>query len=130
FEVLWQVPTVKLMARHATLPAEAFHQLVMEALDSSLYSVTYSFPGFLEIASASVQKGAALAAFCSQYGIEAHEVVAFGDMPNDLPMLEWAGLGVAVANAHPLVLQAADVVTRSNEEDGVAYLLEQLLEAP
>jgi hydroxymethylpyrimidine pyrophosphatase-like HAD family hydrolase len=53
-------------------------------------------------------------------------VVAFGDYPNDLPMLEWAGHAVAVANAHPDVLAVADEVTASNEEDGVALVFERL----
>ena len=104
------------------------YERIAPLLDSKVYSVTYSGPDFLEIASRSAHKGEALAAFCTQSGIEAHSVVAFGDMPNDLPMLEWAGLGMAVANAHPLVLQAADVVTLSNEEDGVASLLARIMD--
>jgi len=51
-------------------------------------------------------------------------VIAFGDMPNDLPMLAWAGRAVAVANAHPEVLAAADEVTASNDDDGVAQVLD------
>jgi hydroxymethylpyrimidine pyrophosphatase-like HAD family hydrolase len=58
--------------------------------------------------------------------VTAAEVVAFGDMPNDLPMLAWAGRGVAVANAHPAVLAAADEVTDSNDDDGVATYLDRL----
>ena len=54
-------------------------------------------------------------------------MVAFGDMPNDLPMLAWAGRAVAVANAHPEVLAVADEVTASNDEDGVALVLERLV---
>ena len=54
-------------------------------------------------------------------------MIAFGDMPNDLPMLEWAGTSYAVANAHPTVLTAADHVTASNDDDGVAVVVEQLL---
>jgi len=61
----------------------------------------------------------------AERGISAEEVVAFGDMPNDLPMLTWAGLGVAVANAHPSVLAAADEVTASNDDDGVAQVLDR-----
>jgi hydroxymethylpyrimidine pyrophosphatase-like HAD family hydrolase len=52
--------------------------------------------------------------------------MAFGDMPNDLPMLEWAGYSVAVANAHPEVLAVADEVTASNDDAGVARVLERL----
>jgi hydroxymethylpyrimidine pyrophosphatase-like HAD family hydrolase len=53
-------------------------------------------------------------------------VAAFGDQPVDAGLLAWAGLGVAVANAHPAALAAADVVTASNDEDGVAIVLESL----
>ena len=54
-------------------------------------------------------------------------MLAFGDMPNDLAMLRWAGRAVAVANAHPDVVAAADEVTASNDEAGVARVLERLL---
>lgn len=73
-------------------------------------------------------KAGALAAWSSSHGIGAHEVWAFGDMPNDLPMLTWAGTSYAVANAHPEVLAAATHVTASNDEDGVAVALERLLD--
>jgi hydroxymethylpyrimidine pyrophosphatase-like HAD family hydrolase len=52
------------------------------------------------------------------------EVLAFGDQADDLGMLRWAGQSIAVANAHPAVLAAADAVTRSNDSDGVAFALE------
>ncbi len=123
-----QTPQIKILVHHATLPIEELHERVSLLLDSGVYSVTYSASDFLEIMLGGVQKGEVLAALCAQLDIAAHSVVAFGDMPNDLPMLQWAGLGVAVANAHPLVLQAADVITLSNEEDGVAHLLERLIE--
>jgi hydroxymethylpyrimidine pyrophosphatase-like HAD family hydrolase len=55
-------------------------------------------------------------------------VVAFGDMPNDLPMLRFAGRGVAVANAHPEVLAEADEVAPGNDDDGVACIIERMLE--
>ena len=72
-------------------------------------------------------KATGLAGLAQRAGIGAAEVVAFGDMPNDLPMLAWAGRAVAVANAHPTVLAAADEVTASNDDDGVALVLERLL---
>ena len=58
-------------------------------------------------------------------GISAEDVVAFGDMPNDVPMLGWAGLGVAMGNAHQDAVAAADEVTASNTDDGVARVLER-----
>ncbi len=71
-------------------------------------------------------KATALAALASERGIRPQEVVAFGDMPNDLPMLTWAGTAYAVANAHPDVLAAVDHVTAANNDDGVALVLEDL----
>ena len=78
------------------------------------------------ISAAGVSKAAALEELCDELGVGAAEVVAFGDYPNDLPMLEWAGHAVAVANAHPDVLRVADEVTASNVDDGVAAVLERL----
>jgi Cof subfamily protein (haloacid dehalogenase superfamily) len=92
---------------------------------SSRATVTHSGSHFVEVAAPGVSKASALQAFCTARGISAREVVAFGDMPNDLPMLRWAGCGVAMANAHPEVLAAADLVTRSNDADGVAHALRQ-----
>jgi hydroxymethylpyrimidine pyrophosphatase-like HAD family hydrolase len=62
---------------------------------------------------------------CAEHGYGPEDVVAFGDMPNDLPMLAWAGHSVAVGNAHPEVLGAVDEVTASNDDDGVAQVLER-----
>ena len=74
-----------------------------------------------------ISKASGLASLAQEHGVEAADVVAFGDMPNDLPMLRWAGTSVAVANAHPDVLAEAGSVTTSNDEDGVAAVIEQLL---
>ncbi len=83
--------------------------------------------GLLEIAPPGATKAGTLAWHCAQLGIAEHEVIAFGDMPNDLPMLTWAGTAYAVANAHPDVLAVVQCVTASNDEDGVAVALEELL---
>ena len=119
-------PAVKLIVRHPACEPEEFHAQIISLVGAG-YSVTYSGGPFLEIATASVTKAATLAQLCADLGIEAHEVMAFGDMPNDLSMLRWAGHSVAVANAHPLVLEAVHEITRSNAEDGVALVLERLL---
>jgi hydroxymethylpyrimidine pyrophosphatase-like HAD family hydrolase len=83
--------------------------------------------GLLEIAPAGASKASALAWLCERRGIAADSVAAFGDMPNDLPMLRWAGVGHAVANAHPEVLAAAHRVVGHHAEDGVALALEAML---
>jgi Cof subfamily protein (haloacid dehalogenase superfamily) len=81
----------------------------------------------LEIAMPGVSKAAALMALCDTWGYAASEVIAFGDAPNDLPMLAWAGTAYAVANAHPAILAATALHTAANDSDGVAVVVEQLL---
>jgi len=83
--------------------------------------------GLLEIAAAGVTKASGLAELAASHGITPDEVAAIGDMPNDVPMLQWAGASYAVANAHPAALAAADEVLASNDEDAVAVLIETLL---
>jgi hypothetical protein len=92
-----------------------------------LVNVWFSGAHLLEISPAGVSKASTLERVAAQWQISSDRVVAIGDMPNDIPMIEWAGHGVAVANAHPLVRAAADHVTASNDDDGVAEELERLL---
>jgi Cof subfamily protein (haloacid dehalogenase superfamily) len=82
---------------------------------------------FLELVPRGIDKAASLDALLSQLGHTPQELIACGDGYNDLSMIRYAGLGVAMANAKPEVKEAADFVTRSNEEDGVAYAIEQYL---
>lgn len=89
--------------------------------------LVHSEPDYLEILPAGVSKGAALLAICQRLDILPQEVIAFGDGPNDLEMLRYAGLGVAVANARPEVKEAAELVTAANDQDGVAAALEKIL---
>jgi Cof subfamily protein (haloacid dehalogenase superfamily) len=111
---------VKLLAWSRTPVTDALLDVVARALPAEA-TLTYSgAPGMLEIQAAGVSKLATLAELCARWGVAAAEVAAFGDMPNDLPLLRWAGLSVAVANAHPGLLAVADEVTASNDEDGVA----------
>jgi hydroxymethylpyrimidine pyrophosphatase-like HAD family hydrolase len=96
------------------------------ALFGDVVDITYSSNvGMVEISARGVTKGTGLAELCERLDIEARDVVAFGDMPNDVPMLRWAGHGVAMANAHADVLAVADEVTASNSADGVAQVLER-----
>jgi hydroxymethylpyrimidine pyrophosphatase-like HAD family hydrolase len=103
-----------------------FLAVVAGALAGLAEATHSSYTGLVEISAAGVTKAAGLAWYCERAGVTAEEVVAFGDMPNDVPMLTWAGRGVAVANAHPAVLAIADEVTSANTEDGVAAYLEKL----
>ena len=84
-----------------------------------------SDPRFMEIVDASCSKALALDKLCKMYGIAQEETIAFGDGYNDLPMIEWAGTGVAMANAPEEIKNKADLVTLSNDEDGVAVILER-----
>lgn len=91
-------------------------------------SITHSSSiGLLEIAAAGVTKATGLAEVAASHGITASEVVAIGDMPNDVPMLEWAGTSYAVGNAHPAARAAAGSVVGANDEDAVALVIEQTL---
>ena len=90
------------------------------------FDVTYSLPhGVVEIVPAGVTKAAGLARLRASARRPVGDVLAFGDMPNDLDMLRWAGHAVAMANAHPDVVAIADETTTSNAEDGVARVLER-----
>lgn len=127
-ETLLAEPIVKLMVRDGALSADALLSLARGALgDLAELSHSSAADSLLEISAPGVSKASALAALCVERGIEREQVIAFGDMPNDLPMLRWAGRGVAVANGHPEVLAAADEVTAANDGGGVAIVLERLL---
>ena len=95
---------------------------------ASVASVTQAGLHYVEICPPGVDKGTGLAVVAQSVGADPADVLVFGDMPNDLPMFAWAGWSrVAVANAHPSILAAADEVTLANDEDGVAVYLDRLL---
>lgn len=114
---------VKLLARHDTIGSDELLAAARAAVARGATLTHSSSDGLLEISADGVSKASGLAAYAADLGVTAQETVAFGDMPNDLPMLTWAGHAVAVANAHPEVLAAADEVTASNDDDGVAQVL-------
>jgi Cof subfamily protein (haloacid dehalogenase superfamily) len=121
-------PVTKLLVRHPTMAFPEVAERARAAVGDDAV-VTWAGLRLVEISAAGVTKAFALERLCHRLGIAAAEVVAVGDMPNDLAMLDWAGTGVAVANAVPEVLDAADEVTAANTEDGVALLLERILAA-
>jgi hydroxymethylpyrimidine pyrophosphatase-like HAD family hydrolase len=119
---------VKLLARHEELGPERFWEQV-ESEVGHLVTTTWSSVGALvEMSAAGVTKASTLQMVCEERGIASHEVVAFGDMPNDLPMLEWAGTSYAMVNAHDSVRALAAHVAPANDEDGVAQVLERLFD--
>ncbi|MFC6884799.1 MULTISPECIES: HAD family hydrolase [Actinomadura] len=116
----------KLLAFHPNADSGTLADKAEKAV-GDLVTVTYSSGrGLLEMSAQGVTKASALAEFCAEQGVPPRAVVAFGDMPNDLPMLTWAGISYGVANAHPDVKAAVTHTTGSNDEDGVACVLERL----
>lgn len=123
---LWTVPFVKLLAYSRHHSAD-FLVTAAETVARGEAQFTHSGGhGLLEVSALGVGKATAVTALCAERGIAAHDVVAFGDMPNDLAILRWAGVGYAMGNAHEAVLAAADRRTLTNQEDGVAVALEDL----
>lgn len=125
-ETLVDRPIVKLLAQHAELDADTLCELARTVTDSVVEASFSGSGGLLEMGPLGVTKASTLARWCARRGVAADEVVAFGDMPNDLPMLRWAGLGYAVANGHPRVRAAVGHVCPANDADGVAEALESI----
>lgn len=125
---LWltEAPVTKLLAWSDRLDADTLLAAVRQGAGDEVQLTHSGGRGLLEISAPGVTKAGTLAALCAGRGIEAGEVIAFGDMPNDLTVLAWAGTGYAMANAHPAVLAAVPVHTATNEEDGVADVIERL----
>ncbi|MDX3533400.1 Cof-type HAD-IIB family hydrolase [Streptomyces sp. MB09-01] len=120
-------PVLKLLAHHSELTPDEFLTLARSAA-GEYASITRSSPtALLEISGHGVSKASTLALCCTQRGISPSEVVAFGDMPNDVEMLSWAGTSYAMGNAHPDVIAAASGRTVANNEDGVALVIERIL---
>lgn len=88
------------------------------------FSLSNSHPLNIEVNALGVTKAAGLADVCGLCGLDRSQLVAMGDSLNDVPMLEWAGLGIAMGNAQETVKQAADWVSKPYDEDGVAYAIE------
>ena len=124
-EDLLSAPAIKLLirkagARSADMAAELAKHVGIEG------DITYSTNnGLVEILPLGISKATGVEEIARPLGISDDEVVAFGDMPNDVPMLLRAGHGVAMGNAHPEAVAAADEVTSPNTEDGVARVLER-----
>jgi Cof subfamily protein (haloacid dehalogenase superfamily) len=119
-------PIRKLMIAHA----EVQHYALLDALTPLMPPgclASTSGASFVEVTGDGVHKAFGVQQVCERLGIGPEEVVAFGDNHNDVAMLEWAGRGIAVANAQPVVLDAVGEVTASHLEDGVAAVLESLV---
>jgi len=121
-------PAYKGFAHNAGLTADELLQVARRVVPPGLGTVTQAGLGYVEITAPGVDKATGLAVVAAELGFTPDDVLVFGDMPNDVPMFQWARWRrVAVANAHPEVLALADEVTASNDADGVAAWLESLL---
>jgi Cof subfamily protein (haloacid dehalogenase superfamily) len=123
---LFGQPAAKLLGRHQRLSNDELLALAGPAVAGVVTVCHSNGPRLVEASAIGVSKGSALAGIARREGISAAEVVAFGDMPNDLSMLAWAGHPYAPSNAHPDVLAAVNDVIPSNNDDGVAQTLDRL----
>jgi hydroxymethylpyrimidine pyrophosphatase-like HAD family hydrolase len=118
-------PAVKLLVSMRGMSSDEMAAAARAVLDDAV-DITFSARhGLIEVAAHGVTKATGLAEVAERFDGPAERTIAFGDMPNDLEMLRWAGHGVAMANAHPALFDAADEVTAPNSEDGVAQVLER-----
>ncbi|MFF8191425.1 HAD family hydrolase [Streptomyces bobili] len=123
---LWSAPLNKIYIQHPELSddelAEAAHQAA-----GGFVTVAMAGAGIVELLPLGLSKATGLSLAARRLGLKAADTIAFGDMPNDIPMFAWSAKSVAMANAHPDLKAVADELTTSNEEDGIAVVLERLL---
>lgn len=125
YEVISE-PAVKMLLRHEGLSAPEMFDILAPFLDPDVAHVTFSMnEGLLEVAAPGVTKALGVSTLATMHGIDQSAVIAFGDMPNDIEMLAWAGIGVAMGNARDSVKDVADFVTGTNNEGGIAQVLER-----
>jgi Cof subfamily protein (haloacid dehalogenase superfamily) len=123
---LWSAPLNKIYIQHPELSDDELAEAARQAA-GGFVSVAMAGAGIVELLPLGLSKATGLSLAARRLGLKAADTIAFGDMPNDIPMFAWAARGVAMANAHPELQAVADEVTSSNEEDGIAVVLERLL---
>ncbi len=123
---LCAAPAAKLLVRDHASDADTLLARAREVVGDLAELTHSSSSGLVEISAVGVTKATTLAGLCDERGIDAADVLAFGDMPNDLAMLSWAGTAYAMTNAHPEVLAAVSNRTAAVEDDGVAQVLERV----
>jgi len=128
-----KAPALKILARcsHGEFSSDEMLEIATKAL-AGIANVTHSNPtdSLLEISALGVSKGETLAKIAGRLGIDAEDVVSFGDNPNDFSMLEWAGRSWAMKDGHHDGAKHAKFVADPHHHDGVAIIIEQLLELP
>jgi HAD superfamily hydrolase (TIGR01484 family) len=123
---MWSAPINKVYIQHPRLDDDAL-ALAARTTAGSMVAVVMAGPGVVEILPLGLSKATGLSLAARRLGVKAAETIAFGDMPNDIPMFAWAQYGVAMANAHDELKAVADEVTASNDDEGIAVVLERLL---
>src|SRR5687768_12179292 len=130
-EVLPAGAVLKVFLRSSTLGQDELLARAQRVVDPADAEVTHAGLGFIEVLPPGITKASGLAVALERYGVGFGDVLVFGDMPNDLPMIgavsEAGGRAVAVANAHPAVRAATPIVTSGHDVDGVARYLEAVL---
>ncbi|MFD9892030.1 HAD family hydrolase [Amycolatopsis sp. NPDC059027] len=118
-------PAIKLLISKRGMESDEMALAARELLDGAV-DVTYSSSGgLIELAAHGITKATGLAEVAGRLGVPRERIIAFGDMPNDVEMLTWAGHGVAMTNGHRAVVKIADEITGPAAEDGVAQILER-----
>ncbi|MER7045240.1 MULTISPECIES: HAD family hydrolase [Streptomyces] len=123
---LWEVPLNKVYIQHPTLDDDTLTEIARKTV-GGLVDVVMAGPGIVEIIPLGLTKATGLSLAARRLGTRAADTIAFGDMPNDIPMFGWAVRGVAMANAHTELKAVATDITASNDDDGIALTLESLL---
>ncbi|MGW4321052.1 HAD family hydrolase [Streptomyces sp. NPDC004684] len=123
---LWSAPLNKIYIQHPTLTDDELAD-VAHRTAGGFVSVTMAGEGIVELLPLGLSKATGLSLAARRLGVKAADTLAFGDMPNDIPMFTWSARGVAMANAHESLKAVADEVTTSNDDDGIAAVLERLL---
>lgn len=119
-------PAVKAILRNDSMMAAEMYGLLAPHIDPEVAHLTYSMDaGLLEVAAPGVTKALGVADLARMHDVDQADTIAFGDMPNDIEMLRWVGRGVAMGNAAAPVKEVADEVTATNDEGGVADVLER-----
>ncbi|WP_448316913.1 HAD family hydrolase [Streptomyces sp. CO7] len=123
---LWAAPLSKLYIQHPTMGDDELTETA-QRVAGGFVTVVMAGAGIVELLPLGLSKATGLSLAARRLGVKAAETIAFGDMPNDIPMFRWASWGVAMADAHDEVKAVADEVTTSNDADGIAVVLERLL---
>ncbi|WP_433571839.1 HAD family hydrolase [Streptomyces sp. CA-251247] len=123
---LWSAPLNKVYIQHPGLDDDALTK-VARATVGGLVDVVMAGQGVVELLPLGLSKATGLSLAARRLGLKAADTIAFGDMPNDIPMFAWAAHGVAMANAHEELKSVADEVTSSNDADGISVVLERWL---